>query len=106
LLVQWLAPLASETPEFVVAILLAVRGRAIAALGLLLSSKINGRSVCHESRARRARARITGIEQVRVDGRVPSVLADLLDLVVELACQRGLLVEPEPAGPMSPDVES
>lgn len=41
LLVQWLAPLASETPEFLVAILLAVRGHAIPALGLLLSSKIN-----------------------------------------------------------------
>jgi hypothetical protein len=47
---------------------------------------------------------ITGIEHVRVDGRVLSVLADLLDVVVELACQRGLLVEPD--GPMSPDVES
>ena len=41
LLVQWLAPLASETPEFLVATLLAIRGRAISALGLLLSSKIN-----------------------------------------------------------------
>lgn len=41
LLVQWLAPLASEMPEFLVAILLAVRGRAIPALGLLLSSKVN-----------------------------------------------------------------
>jgi cation:H+ antiporter len=41
LLVQWLAPLASETPEFLVAALLAVRGKASAALALLLSSKLN-----------------------------------------------------------------
>ena len=41
LLVQWLAPLASETPEFLVAILLAVRGKAPAAIGLLLSAKVN-----------------------------------------------------------------
>jgi cation:H+ antiporter len=41
LLVQWLAPLASETPEFLVAVLLTVRGKAAAALGLLLSAKVN-----------------------------------------------------------------
>jgi cation:H+ antiporter len=41
LLVQWLAPLASEAPEFLVAALLALRGKAIAALGLLLSAKVN-----------------------------------------------------------------
>jgi cation:H+ antiporter len=41
LLVQWLAPLASEAPEFLVAALLAVRGKASAALALLLSAKVN-----------------------------------------------------------------
>ncbi len=41
LLVQWLAPLASESPEFVVAILFAVRGNAGAAMGTLISSKVN-----------------------------------------------------------------
>jgi cation:H+ antiporter len=41
LLVQWLAPLASEAPEFLVAGQLAVRGKAGAALGLLLSAKVN-----------------------------------------------------------------
>jgi cation:H+ antiporter len=41
LLVQWLAPLASEAPEFLIASLLAVRGKASAALGLLLSAKVN-----------------------------------------------------------------
>jgi cation:H+ antiporter len=41
LLVQWLAPLASETPEFLVAILLTTRGKAAAAIGLLLSAKVN-----------------------------------------------------------------
>jgi cation:H+ antiporter len=41
LLVQWLAPLASEAPEFLIAGLLAVRGKASSALGLLLSSKLN-----------------------------------------------------------------
>jgi cation:H+ antiporter len=41
LLVQWLAPLASETPEFLVAVLLAVRGKAAAAIGLLLAAKVN-----------------------------------------------------------------
>ncbi len=41
LLVQWLAPLASESPEFIVAALLALRGRATVAFALLLSAKIN-----------------------------------------------------------------
>jgi cation:H+ antiporter len=41
LLVQWLAPLASEAPEFIVAILFAVRGRAGDAIGTLISSKVN-----------------------------------------------------------------
>jgi cation:H+ antiporter len=41
LLVQWLAPIASESPEFLVAALLALRGKQAAALGLLLSSKLN-----------------------------------------------------------------
>jgi cation:H+ antiporter len=41
LLVQWLAPLASEAPEFLVAALLAARGKATAALALLLSAKLN-----------------------------------------------------------------
>jgi len=41
LLVQWLAPLASETPEFLVAALLAWRGKATAALTLLLAAKVN-----------------------------------------------------------------
>ncbi len=41
LLVQWVAPLASEAPEFLVAALLAMRGKAAAGLGLLLSAKVN-----------------------------------------------------------------
>ncbi len=41
LLVQWLAPLASEAPEFVVVSLFAWRGQTGAALGTLVSSKIN-----------------------------------------------------------------
>jgi len=41
LLVQWIAPLASESPEFVLAALLAARGRAQAGLTVLLSSKVN-----------------------------------------------------------------
>lgn len=41
LLVQWLAPLASESPEFIVAILFAVRGNGAAAIGTLISSKVN-----------------------------------------------------------------
>lgn len=41
LLIQWLAPLASESPEFIVAILFALRGQATAAIGILLSSKVN-----------------------------------------------------------------
>jgi cation:H+ antiporter len=41
LLVQWLAPIASETPEFVVAIMFALRGQAGVGLGSLLSSKLN-----------------------------------------------------------------
>jgi cation:H+ antiporter len=41
LLVQWLAPLASESPEFIVAILFAVHGRGADAIGTLISSKVN-----------------------------------------------------------------
>jgi len=41
LLVQWLAPLASEAPELLVAGVLALRGNGGAALGTLLSSKVN-----------------------------------------------------------------
>lgn len=41
LLVQWLAPIASEAPEFIVAIMFAVRGMAGMALGSLISSKLN-----------------------------------------------------------------
>lgn len=41
LLVQWLAPLASEAPEFTVAIMFACRGRGATALGSLLSAKLN-----------------------------------------------------------------
>ncbi len=41
LLVQWLAPLASEAPELIVAVLFALRGKAPAALALLISAKVN-----------------------------------------------------------------
>jgi cation:H+ antiporter len=41
LLVQWLAPLASEAPEFLLAAMLALRGRASAGMTLLISSKVN-----------------------------------------------------------------
>jgi cation:H+ antiporter len=41
LLVQWLAPIASEAPEFTIAVMFALRGQASVALGSLLSSKLN-----------------------------------------------------------------
>ncbi len=41
LLIQWLAPIASEAPEFTVAAMLALRGQAGIALGSLLSAKLN-----------------------------------------------------------------
>jgi cation:H+ antiporter len=41
ILVQWLAPLASESPEFIVAILFAMRGNPRAGIGTLLSSTVN-----------------------------------------------------------------
>ena len=41
LLVQWLAPLASEAPELLVAAVLALRGHDDSALGMLLSAKVN-----------------------------------------------------------------
>lgn len=41
LLVQWLAPIASEAPEFTVALVFAWRGHAGLALGSLLSAKLN-----------------------------------------------------------------
>ncbi len=40
-LVQWVAPLASEAPEFLLAALLALRGRAQAGMTLLISSEVN-----------------------------------------------------------------
>lgn len=40
-LVQWLAPLASEAPEFIVAVLFALRGMGPAAIGTLIASKVN-----------------------------------------------------------------
>lgn len=40
-LIQWVAPLASESPEVLVAALLAWRGRAAAGMGALISSKVN-----------------------------------------------------------------
>jgi cation:H+ antiporter len=41
LLVQWLAPLASESPEFIIAIIFAARGKGTAAIATLISSKVN-----------------------------------------------------------------
>jgi cation:H+ antiporter len=41
LLVQWLAPLASESPEFIVAIVFALRANSSAAMGTLIASKVN-----------------------------------------------------------------
>jgi len=41
ILVQWLAPLASESPEFIVAILFALKGNPGASMGTLISSKVN-----------------------------------------------------------------
>jgi len=40
-LVQWVAPLASESPEFILAGLLALRGRHDAGMTILISSKVN-----------------------------------------------------------------
>lgn len=40
-LIQWLAPLASESPEFIVAALFALRKNPTAGLGTLVSSKVN-----------------------------------------------------------------
>jgi cation:H+ antiporter len=40
-LVQWLAPIASEAPEFIVAIMFAVRGKPSIGLAILVSSKVN-----------------------------------------------------------------
>jgi len=41
ILVQWVAPLASESPEFILAGMLALRGRHDAGMTILISSKIN-----------------------------------------------------------------
>ena len=41
LLVQWVAPLASESPEFIVAIMFAMRLRGSIGIGALISSKVN-----------------------------------------------------------------
>ncbi len=41
LLIQWIAPIASEFPELVVAIILAMKGKSTVAIGALVSSKVN-----------------------------------------------------------------
>ena len=41
LLVQWLAPLASESPEFIVALVFALRNKPQVGMGALVSSKVN-----------------------------------------------------------------
>ncbi|MBE5441138.1 sodium/hydrogen exchanger [Mycobacteroides abscessus] len=41
LLVQWLAPLASEAPEFIIAAIFTARGKGTAAIATLISSKVN-----------------------------------------------------------------
>lgn len=41
LLIQWLAPLASESPEFIITALFAWRLQAAAGMGALVSSKVN-----------------------------------------------------------------
>jgi cation:H+ antiporter len=41
LLVQWVAPLASESPEFLIAVLFALRGRGSIGIAALISSKVN-----------------------------------------------------------------
>ncbi|RIT22369.1 sodium:proton exchanger [Mycobacteroides abscessus] len=41
LLVQWLAPLASEAPEFIIAAIFAARGKGTAAIATPISSKVN-----------------------------------------------------------------
>ncbi|HEY5640150.1 MAG TPA: sodium:proton exchanger, partial [Dehalococcoidia bacterium] len=41
ILVQWVAPLASESPEFILAGMLALRGRHDAGMTILISSKVN-----------------------------------------------------------------
>ena len=41
LLVQWVAPLASEAPEFIIAVLFALRGVAAAGMGTMISSEVN-----------------------------------------------------------------
>jgi cation:H+ antiporter len=41
LLVQWLAPLASESPEAIIALLFALRGKGSTGIGALISSKVN-----------------------------------------------------------------
>lgn len=41
LIVQWIAPLASESPEVVIALLFALKGRGSTGIGALISSKVN-----------------------------------------------------------------
>jgi len=41
ILIQWLAPLASESPEFIIALIFAIRNNPTAGLGTLVSSKVN-----------------------------------------------------------------
>ncbi|ELY99322.1 Na+/Ca2+-exchanging protein [Natrialba asiatica] len=41
LMIQWVAPLASETPEFIIVVLLVTKARSNAAFNALISSKLN-----------------------------------------------------------------
>ena len=41
IMVQWIAPLASEAPEMIIAVIFVLSGNAAAALGMLVSAKVN-----------------------------------------------------------------
>ena len=41
ILIQWLAPLASESPEIIIAILFTLRSNAVAGLTILISAEVN-----------------------------------------------------------------
>lgn len=41
LLIQWIAPIASESPEIIIAVLFVLKGKATKGMGALISSKVN-----------------------------------------------------------------
>ncbi|MDA1097118.1 MAG: sodium:calcium antiporter [Chloroflexi bacterium] len=69
LLIQWVAPLASEAPEILVACIFAFRGDGVSALALLVSAKVNQWTLLIGSLPVVYSASVGGVDALPLDGR-------------------------------------